>query len=185
MPVENERKYILDLSIDQLEKICKEFNGKEQEIKQSYIKDGRIRRISSFTRNIGVVVITYKYIFTWKYTLNDGTLIEIETEINWRDYERLCKESKNLITKRRVKFEFDNMHWDLDFLLSGSKHYITIAECEMPEGMDAPAKLPQFVNDTLIFLVPRSESKKWTNKRLTNSKKTIKMVNTVRDNENG
>jgi len=183
MPIENERKYILDLPTDRLVEICKEFHGKEQEIEQSYVKDGRIRKVAH--HDIGIVVHRHDYIFTWKYTLEDGTLIEIETDISWHDYQRLFNESKHLITKRRVSFEYDNLHWDLDFLLSDGKHYMTIAECEMPTVMDAPTNLPQFVTDTLIFLVPRSESKKWTNKKLTNSDKAIKMVNSVRSSEDG
>lgn len=184
MPIENERKYILDLPVDRLVEICKEFDGKEQEIEQSYVKDGRIRKIGYFTRSVGIVV-RHDYVFTWKYTLKDGTLVEIETDISWHDYHRLFNESKHLITKRRVTFKYDNLHWDLDFLLSEGKHYMTIAECEMPSVMDAPTNLPQFVKDSLIFLVPRSESKKWTNKKLTNSKKAIKMVNSVRSSEDG
>lgn len=177
MPIENERKYILDLSINQIDEICREYNGIEQEIEQSYIKGGRIRQIGSVNRG---VVIRNDCVFTWKHILDNGTLIEIETDINWQDYRSLCSESTNTITKKRVKFKYEDMDWDIDFLLSGEEHYITIAECEMSPGMEKPANLPQFVNDTLIYLVPRSESKKWTNKKLTNPKKTIKMVNSIR-----
>lgn len=184
MAIENERKYILDMSIKQIEWLCQNYGGEKQSILQAYINDGRIRKIYNQDTKP-------QHIFTWKTRRPDGSMIEIETDISKQDFKELWEISTNTIIKNRIKIIDGDVTWDVDFLIKyditdedDGKHYLTIAEAEMPEGWDVPDVLPDFVNDNLLFLVPRDKDREWTNKNLSDSKKVKQMLKkTLKDME--
>lgn len=176
MPIENERKYIIDLDCDKIEWLCEKYNGVLYNIKQAYINGGRIRLIQQHNH-------MPRFMFTWKIRRPDMSMIEIETDIPERDFDELWNMAGIVILKQRVKI-FDNIvTWDIDFLKEydinnedGKNHYLTIAEVEMPEGLNEPPKIPSFVKDNLLYLVPRDKDNIWTNKNLSNPDKVKQML---------
>ena len=88
--------------------------------------------------------------------------------------------SNKLISKQRIKIKGFGVTWDVDFIFYGGdiadSHYLTIAEVEMPEGVDEPSVIPNFVRDNLLYLVPRSQDHKWVNPKLTDPEKVRKML---------
>ena len=124
-----------------------------------------------------------KFTFTWKKRRIDGSRLEIETNISVDDFNELWKIADRVITKERIKMSGYGVTWDIDFLYSGTdindSHYLTIAEVEMPEGMDHPCAIPNFVKNNLLYLVPRDEDKQWVNPKLTDPQVVQKMLEYV------
>ncbi len=175
MPIENERKYIISLDSDKIEWLCEKYNGVLYNIKQAYINGGRIRLIEQ--QNF---LLDYpRFIFTWKVRRPVGDMIEIETDISEPEFDDLWDMADTIITKQRVKILDHTVTWDIDFLADGGDHYLTIAEVEMPVGLNEPLELPDFVKDNLLFLVPRNQDYIWTNKKLSDSIKVRRMIKEV------
>ena len=180
MSIENERKYILSLTPRDITSLGDNYGGVHQYIRQAYIGDVRIRTIVDFGEQE-----TWNYIFTWKKRRADGSRIEIETNISAKDFNELWKMADRFISKRRVKIKGYGVDWDIDFLFSDdynpgshipSSCYLTIAEVEMPEGMDEPEIIPKFIKDSLLYLVPRDKDEIWTNQHLSNPEIVKKML---------
>lgn len=170
MPIENERKYILTLGLDDIDKLADDYYGDILYIQQAYIKDGRIRKI---TKHINQDV---SYIFTWKARRPDNSRVEIEKKISQDDFDDLWDLAEAFITKTRVKIKGFGMTWDVDFLVQGNDHYITVAEVEMPEGLVEPKVLPPFVKDNLVYAIPLDKDRDWTNPKLTDPEKVAEML---------
>ena len=184
MPIENERKYIIDLHRNDAETILRDYNGKWYRIEQAYINDGRIRKITQFNSETGQQET--EYMFTWKKRRPDMSLIEIETSISKNDFVELWNMADIIVSKLRVKISGYGVTWDVDFLekydistKTFSNHYLTIAEVEMPEDWDEPNVLPSFVTDNLLWLVPRDKDTKWSNRNLSDPVKVKKMLDKV------
>ena len=184
--IENERKYIIDISYKDALTACNNYIGVVYDIQQAYVKDGRIRKIQKIRPDFD----RPEYIFTWKVRRSDWSMIEIETPISQRDFQELWNMAKITILKRRIKIFYCGVTWDIDFLEkydiskeTGGMHYLTIAEAEMPEGWDEPTELPDFVKDNLLWLVPRDKDKDWSNKNLSNPVKVKQMLANVLANK--
>jgi CYTH domain-containing protein len=167
--IENERKYILSLEFDDVKKLV-DYNGIGSHIVQHYIDGGRIRSIEwVHNRDYNI-----DYVFTWKSARRpDGSRIEIETMISENDFKELSKTPNSTIKKTRIKINGYGVTWDVDFLYKGTinkKHYLTIAEVELPDGVSEPKILPDFVKDNLIYLVPTNDENKWSNFKLSDPK---------------
>lgn len=174
MAIENERKYILSLTPDDIDMLVDDYGGKEQYIQQAYIGDARIR-----SKIEGDLV---KFFFTWKKRRKDSSQIEIETEITERDFMELWDFATTFVYKVRIKVYGYGVVWDVDFLFSDTgynDHYLTVAEVEMPENMNEPKFLPDFVKNNLVYEVPRKEEAKWSNQQLADKEKVQKMVKKV------
>lgn len=162
MPIENERKYIIDLDCDKIEWLCEKYNGILYNVQQAYINSGRIRLIQQHNH-------MPRFMFTWKVRRPDMSMIEIETDISEVDFDELWNMAETVIIKQRVKIIDNIVTWDIDFLKDiDGNHYLTIAEVEMPTGLNEPLELPKFVEDNLLYLVPRDQDNIWTNRNLSN-----------------
>lgn len=173
MPVENERKYLLSLMPDYIERLVEDYDGRLRTINQAYVDGARIRSIDCPWGG------RTEYKFTWKSRRPDGSRLEIERVLSKKDFDDLWSRSKNMITKQRVSISIENILWDVDFLYKSDikkDHYLTIAEAEMPEGWDEPNNLPNFVRQNLLYLVPRYKDDLWTNAHLTNPAQVSKML---------
>ena len=184
MAIENERKYILSLVPDDIDRLIEDYAGKEQYISQAYIGDARIRCKSE--NNF------IKFYFTWKKRRKDSSRIEIETEITEHDFEELWKLATIFISKIRIKIVGYGVVWDVDFLFVCDcedspyrEHYLTIAEVEMPEKMNEPKFLPDFVKESLIYEVPRKEENRWSNQKLANIENVKKMLSEISEVKDG
>lgn len=158
MPTENERKYVLSNAAA----VMGLWDRSEwSEIRQGYLRgDARIRRE---TRD-GLDHDS----FTYKITAG-GRLIEIETAITEpRDFDDLWPLTTRRIHKRRhSETDSHGLHWDIDLLLDGTGVvYFAMAECEMPEAMDAPPEILPALVPFVAYAVPRERQAEFLNSRL-------------------
>lgn len=156
MPTENERKYVLS-DPAAVQALWSEWS----EVRQGYLPgDARIRRQ---TRS-GVAHDT----FTYKITAG-GRLIEIETVMSEpRDFDDLWALTTRRIHKlRRSETDRHGLHWDIDLLLDPAEaFYFAMAECEMPEVMDAPPEVLPALAPFVAYAVPRERQGEFVNSRL-------------------
>ena len=158
MPTENERKYVLsDAAAVQALWDPADWS----EIRQGYLAgDVRIRRQ---TRD-GVAHDT----FTCKIAAG-GRLIEIETGLDDpRDFNDLWPLTTRRIHKRRrSQTDRHGLHWDVDLLLDAAGDcYFAMAECEMPEAMEAPPEVLPALAPLIAYAVPRGRQGEFLNSRL-------------------
>ena len=158
MPTENERKYVLS---DPATVRALWAPEDWSEIRQGYMPgDGRIRRQ---TRD-GVAHDS----FTCKIAAA-GRLIEIETALaDPRDFDDLWPLTTRRIHKlRRSQTDRHGLHWDIDLLLDADEAvYFAMAECEMPEAMDAPPEVLPPLVPYVAYAVPRERQTEFVNSRL-------------------
>ncbi|GAA0649619.1 hypothetical protein [Brevundimonas lenta] len=158
MPTENERKYVLS---DPEAVLALWDRETWSEIRQGYLPgDARIRR----RVDSGV----HEDSFTYKITAA-GRLIEIETAIeDARDFDDLWPKTTRRIHKlRRTVTDRHGLQWDVDLLMNDDGEiYFAMAECEMPEGMDAPPKILPALAPYIRFAVPRARQAEFVNARL-------------------
>lgn len=141
MPIENERKYLLDMS--SIDEISTNSITKKQ-IKQGYLsKRARIRS----TNQDNVI----SYFFTFK-KLVDEKLIEIETLISKEDFKKLWTVAKFKIKKTRYLYE----KWEIDFFYKKDQLYLAMAEIEMTEDENEPKTIPELIKKYIIYNVPRN-----------------------------
>lgn len=157
MPTENERKYVLS---DPAAVRALWAPEDWSEVRQGYMPgDGRIRRQ---TRD-GVATDT----FTCKIAAA-GRLIEIETALaDPRDFDDLWPLTDRRIHKlRRSETDRHGLHWDIDLLLGAAGAcYFAMAECEMPEAMDAPPEVLPALAPFIAYAVPRERQGEFLNSR--------------------
>ncbi len=158
MPTENERKYVLSDAAA----VRALWNRNDwSEIRQGYLRgDARVRRQ---TRG-GVAQDS----FTYKITAG-GRLIEIETVLaEPRDFDDLWPLTTRRIHKlRRSDTDRHGLHWDIDLLMGpDGAVYFAMAECEMPEAMDAPPEILPALAPFIAYAVPRDRQAEFLNSRL-------------------
>ena len=158
MPTENERKYVLS---DPAAVRALWAPAAWSEIRQGYLPgDARIRRQT----RVGVATDT----FTCKIPAG-GRLIEIETAMTEpRDFDDLWPLTTRRIHKlRRTETDRHGLQWDIDLLLGADGAcYFAMAECEMPEGMDAPPEVLPALAPLVAYAVPRDRQGEFVNSRL-------------------
>lgn len=177
MPIENERKFILDIKNPSsfkttlanwpITNIC--------EYRQGYLNDNtRIREIS----HQGEVIDA---LFTYKKKIN-GKLIEIETSISPDDFKALWTQVHKVINKTRVAVSVGEYMWEVDFFIDQATrdYYLVMAEVELPDGLDMPDQIPDFITDNLLYLVPQTDLR-FTNTRLGQPQIVKKILKDFRD----
>lgn len=150
MPIENEVKYLLR---DPAEIAALPMFWRT--IDQGYLPgDARIRRRDE------------DCFFTYKFATASG-LIEIETSITKRDFDALWPHTTNRVTKQRASMSDGDAIWDLDVMQDAEGvPYIAMAECEMPEGWDAPHRIDPIIEPFILRAITREEQLLYTNVRL-------------------
>lgn len=148
MPTENELKYLLDASCEeQISQLATE----KFDIVQGYFAVNVSNRQPMYTR---VRSKNDKYFFTLKVR-NEERTIEVEQEIDSRDFNDLWKYVKNSIKKIRYVIKNEDEYWELDFFKNDeNKTYLAIAEVELPEGVTKPKSIPSFIKDNLTLNTP-------------------------------
>lgn len=158
MPTENERKYVLS---DPAAVRALWDPADWSEIQQGYLRgDARIRRQS----HGGAA----KDSFTYKISAAER-LVEIETTLDeLRDFDDLWPLTTRRIHKlRRSETDRHGLHWDIDLLLDDrGQCYFAMAECEMPEAMDAPPEVLPSLAPFIAYAVPRDRQGEFLNSRL-------------------
>jgi CYTH domain-containing protein len=155
MPTENERKYVLDPACEKLFA-----DVKKVRIRQGYI-NGKMPRLRATQRSGGDAVVfgEYAYVFCYKQKVGNR-LIEIETEIDRRDFDDLWTLTKRRLIKTRYILDHPDFNrWEVDFFKDNKgKTYFAMAEYEMPEGQSKPGSFPPIIWDHLLHLVPRKHN---------------------------
>ncbi len=157
MPTENERKYVLS----EPEAVLALWPRPDwDDVQQGYLPgDARIRR-----RSRGGTTVDS---FTYKLSAG-GRLIEIETALEPRDFDDLWPLTNRRIHKlRRALTDAHGLAWDVDLFLDGEgRLYFAMAECEMPETMDAPPEILPALAAFVRYAVPRERQAEFVNSRL-------------------
>jgi len=171
MPIEFEKKYVLSLNTNP-NLFSKDKSFTRKEIYQGYLKDGgRLRSIEG-----------HGLIFTYKHTLNNGSVVELEFMIDEEDYDMLWAETENKLYKVRYSAIFGSETWDVDFFYrfhNCDQLYFVMAECEM-HGITKPEFMPKAVKDNIIFK-PKDNSE-YSSKKLSDpnyAKKKLKEISNV------
>ena len=154
MPTENERKYVLS-DPDAIFALWPRETWSE--IRQGYLRgDARIRRRTGKSDS-----------FTYKMPANDR-LIEIETALDARDFDDLWPLTARRIHKLRHSLtDAHGLQWDIDVFLDDARAFhFAMAECEMPEGQDAPPEILAELQPHIRYVVPRARQAEFSNARL-------------------
>ena len=157
MPTENERKYVLD---DPAAVLALWPRADWSEIRQGYLPgDARVRRQTTG----GSMADS----FTYKITAA-GRLIEIETGLEARDFDDLWPLTTRRVHKlRHTVTDPAGLLWDIDLLLDETgAFYWAMAECEMPETMEAPSSVLAALQPHVVYAVPRERQAEFSNARL-------------------
>lgn len=101
--------------------------------------------------------------------------IEIENEIEKRDFDDLWVLATKKLSKVRYKIKNRKEIWDIDYFKSKKKTYFALAEVEMEEGKKSPSSIIPFVKKNLIFEVPRNDNR-FSSESLSNIKYAKKII---------
>lgn len=159
MPIENERKFVLDERGDLEPELAKTAGVTRRVLHQAYLDTSglRIRAIEEPDAT--------RHVFTYKRMV-DGQMVEIETDISQIDFERLWKLRRESLRKVRYAWNDGRFHWDTDFFKTeDGRTYFALAEVEMPEDEAEPPAVPDRLSPHLLGLVPFGDPR-FTSKRL-------------------
>jgi len=179
VPTENERKFVIN---KKCEASVKKLSNEAFEISQGYLVSTkgvtlRLRKTSCYdTRK-------ETYYFTLKSTVN-GRVIELEHEIDERDFHDLWQNSINKLEKTRYKIKHNKLIWEVDFFYDyRGEMYFALAECELPEGVEKPATMPEIIENNLIYEVPLDDSR-FANKHLGDPRYCIDLLGILTKEKN-
>ncbi len=178
MPVENERKYVLNLNCEQFfaDAQAAIHDGSNKILEMDYYAD-LINQAYLMYSPTGAVRVRYtkedvKYGYVTRHLcfkqLVGTELIEIEQKIKKDDFDKLWSVATHHIRKIRY-IVYDMTHpsdsvWEIDFLKDENKNtYFALAECELEPGRLAPHTIPWFITDHLLYEVPQSNNSKFSN----------------------
>lgn len=153
MPIENERKFVLN-DDGGLEARVGAAPGVERSLlQQAYLDSAGVRIRSSEG------VVGKRHVFTYKCTV-DGQVVEIETPISASDFARLWTRRQQSLSKVRYSWPDGVFHWDVDFFKrDDGSTYFAQAEVEMPEDETEPPPLPALLAGHLLAIVPAGDSR--------------------------
>ena len=154
MPVENERKFVLHDPHGALEQALGNVRPaiRRTAIRQAYLDTVGLR-IRRFDRGGAI-----SHIFSYKRPVDD-VMVEIEQEIDTRDFERLWTLRRESLEKVRFTIPAGDCQWDIDFFKDRGQTYFALAEVEMPEGREEPPPPPAILAPYVEFLVDRGDER--------------------------
>jgi CYTH domain-containing protein len=151
MPIENERKFVLD-DDGKLEQQLAQAPGVTRSVlRQAYLDVSglRIRAIEAHG--------TKRHVFTYKRDV-DGQVVEIETDISAVDFDRLWSQRRETLQKVRYSWPDGRFQWDVDFFKTDDgRTYFAQAEVEMPEHDKEPPPLPPRLAGHLLATAPAGD----------------------------
>jgi CYTH domain-containing protein len=173
MPIENERKFMLRLNVS--ESIFHDAADGVEDIEQVYLFSGkkqslRCRKITRLIR--GEIELLYN--MTFKQEVGKK-VVEVETDIDSRDYKLLKKESTAVLQKTRYLVD----GWEVDFFKADGKTYFVLAEFEMAENQKKPDSIPKLVEENLVYVVDQGD-KRFTSRRLCDVKHAQRLIKSLK-----
>jgi len=176
MPIENERKFVLNERATGLEAQLAAMPGVARHLlRQAYLDAPglRIRSLEGDGRT--------EHIFTYKRTV-EGQVVEIETGLSAIDFARLWTQRKETLLKVRYSWPEDRYHWDVDFFKrDDGSTYFAMAEVEMPEEQTEPPPLPDFLATHLLTMAPALDPR-FTSKRIADQAHATELLAEIRAN---
>ena len=159
MPIENERKFVLEDDGTLERQLAQAAGVTRSLLRQAYLDVSglRIRAIES----AGAM----RHVFTYKREV-DGQVVEIETDISAVDFDRLWSQRRETLQKVRYSWPDGRFQWDVDFFKTDDgRTYFTQAEVEMPEHDREPPPLPPRLAGHLLATAPAGDPR-FSSKRL-------------------
>lgn len=173
MPIENERKFVLN-DDGKLETLLSQVPGVTRSVLQQAYLDVSGLRIRAIQSNG-----TKRHVFTYKREI-DGQVVEIETEISAADFDRLWSQRCETLQKARYSWDEGRFHWDVDFFKTDEgRTYFAQAEVEMPEQDRSPPPLPERLASHLLGTAPAGDQR-FTSKRLADRVHAEKLLADIR-----
>lgn len=163
MVTENERKYVLycdRIIIDQIKSKASKIIDQQQ----AFLKEGtgwvlRVRKSNTIYCVNNKIPQNPKYTLTFKQKAN-GRQIEIEQELDDRDYSDLFNTRVGLVYKRRHVIVDGLYEWEIDAYMlhhEDKDPYFILAEVELDENVDSPEHVPSFITDNLLYEVSKDD----------------------------
>ena len=153
--IENERKYILYvpaptkyMNLLKIQPGTVVYN-----IEQAYLDDrSRVRMRENQVSGES------EYFFTFKAKTQSG-LVEIEKEIDEREFKLLSQVCKHVVRKTRFCVPVNGLVWEVDFFITDTIEgpYLVMAEVELEEGQELPDSEPDFISDYKLHLVETTD----------------------------
>ncbi len=178
MPIENERKFVLNED-GQLEPRLAQAPGvTRSRLSQAYLDSAGVRIRSIETR--GETGGKLRHVFSFKRPVN-GQMVEIETEIDEADFKRLWTIARETLSKTRYSWADGRFHWDIDFFKTGDgRTYFALAEVEMPEHEREPPAVPARLAGHLLGPAPLGDPR-FTSKRLADQGHAERLLAEIRE----
>lgn len=173
MPIENERKFVLDDNGKLEVRLAEAPDVTRTVVNQAYLDAPglRIRSMETGAKRI--------HIFTYKREI-DGKVVEIETEIAASDFDRLWSQRRESLSKTRYSWPDGRFHWDVDFFKTeDGRTYFAMAEVEMPENDTAPPPLSARLASHFLADAPHRDPR-FTSKRLSDPVVAGKLLADIR-----
>jgi CYTH domain-containing protein len=173
MPIENERKFVLDDDGKLEARLAEAPDVTRTVVDQAYLDAPglRIRSMETGAKRI--------HIFTYKREI-DGKVVEIETEIAASDFDRLWSQRRESLRKTRYSWPDGHFHWDVDFFkMDDGRTYFAMAEVEMPENDVTPPPLSNRLASHFLANAPHRDPR-FTSKRLSDPVFAGKLLTDIR-----
>jgi CYTH domain-containing protein len=173
MPIENERKFVLNDDGKLESHLTKKPGVTRHFLRQAYL-DAPGLRIRSMEADGKT-----RHLFTYKRTIEDQ-VVEIETGLSAVDFARLWTKRNETLQKVRYSWDDGAFHWDVDFFKDeGWKTYFAMAEVEMPEEHTEPPPLPASLAGHLLAAAPAGDQR-FTSKRLADQAHAERLLADIR-----
>ncbi|MBM3646685.1 MAG: hypothetical protein FJX11_02730 [Alphaproteobacteria bacterium] len=173
MPIENERKFVLNPDADLEARLARDRAVARSFLRQAYLDVSGMR-----IRSVEEAGAT-RHVFTYKRPI-DGQVVEIETEISAADFERLWSQRRETLQKARYSWTDGAFHWDIDFFKTADgRIYFAQAEVEMPEDVQEPPPLPSSLAGHRLATVPAGDQR-FSSKRLADQAHATKLLADIR-----
>jgi len=176
MPIENERKFVLNEQAADLEAELGALPGVSRHLLRQAYLDAPGLRIRSLEGDVGTT-----HVFTYKRTI-DGQVVEIETGLSAADFGRLWTQRRETLVKVRYSWTEGRYHWDVDFFKrDDGSTYFAMAEVEMPEEETEPPALPDFLAVHLLMVAPALDPR-FASKRIADQAHAAALLAAIRAN---
>jgi CYTH domain-containing protein len=159
MPIENERKFVLDDDGSLESQLVRLPGVTHSVLRQAYLDAPGLRIRSMETGG------RHTHLFTYKREIA-GQVVEIETVISLADFDRLWTQRRESLRKTRYSWADGDFHWDVDFFKTeDGRTYFAMAEVEMPEDDKTPPPLSERLANHYLADAPHRDPR-FTSKRL-------------------
>jgi CYTH domain-containing protein len=181
MPIEHELKFVLDPKNETQyrKKLLTNPGVTHYQMRQGYL-EGNCRIRERVALDAMGIAQCGEYFFTYKSKVS-GEQVEIETDIDQRDFDRLWSKVVKVVTKERIVVPHGDDYWEIDFF-SAANHtgsYLIMAEVELEPGV-MTVELPPFIKDQVLHAVQYGD-KRFNSKQLSKPYTAMQLLEELRN----